>query len=1734
MRPGKENTPGGSGNFEFSTTEQLVSPCVTAATTTTPTSQSSSIVVYDHGNAIAALQLVLDRENVSVTEAARLSRQIVKYLEHANVQRQSQLESAAGLSTRVLQLEQELAGVKAERDDLKRGAREMKRVVGRLEGEKVQLAGEVKDVRIALEFARQKEGVALEAAKRAGAEVEAVRKKAEGRVEGMKRRLEALEVQGYLRGGEAGAGVGRGGESVQTVDEAAAAVGAKAASERGEVTSGRATVPTVPIVPRGRSHEDTNSHEQYRVHRSEMGVLERKLDKSNALLAKTTKAAQKIQDKLVEERKKVAGMLEERRQLQEQIVGLQSRPQGMDVDQVSKLMHDLATARSKVEHLDQERSALQGKLSELRSEMSTSTEAQKRALLEADAVAAKALEEEQLKVTDLVENVSLLLSRLKDAEEALTDFEATQASLEESQKRCAELAGMLDVEQRASYERSMEVERLAKAAQACAAELVDMREELRGARSAAQRLENENAGLVGRCAALSEAVSSQEKSSEVIESLAEGRALLQSRLASAERERDELKSQNESLETRLAEAQTYVQELELLLDSLQEELSQSESKIQSLDSALTAKTSDLECAQRQNAELASSLDDARNSLERSRRSVESLQKELEDSNADLVKAKSDFEDMCDCLKASEDNGVVLLEEKNALAQHNGRLEVEVEHLKLTINRLDKQVEDSKGATASLEASLRAAEVQCDALRKANIDAQKDSLTMVDSMNELSNLIDSVNELQARVHELQVALAASQAKVSKLEDDKAAMEKEIQIYENHVANSQERMSDMRSASEEDKARYAQAVRRLDAVTLQLDAVRKELEHKVLDNSEKQAQIVELLALDASNADEIASTKKRVKGLKKALAESSDRVQALEQEVDEYAYENKSLLEAQAKLQESLEQTRASLEATEGKLVVSQTRVERLEEATRHVEALTKEFEGLRSKYKSLVKQQSRDAELYEQLSSKYDEASKDAEEKARQIEARDADISRLGADVDACRKTIDELRESEGYLEEEVARLSVLEPQVALLQSHINDGGAWCEAATAALETRAKEVEAALAEVRSSRHEYKCISQEMAVAQERASAAEASAALSNERAAEAELARDAALKAMDAMKEEIFVLSSQHKEMMDVTESMREAEEEASRKFDGACEQLHVLRGTVDGLKEQLHASDVHTCELKSKLHHVTEMRDQTVSENESLRDSVCQLDKSLSAASTKMSDADRELDRVNGVCTGLREALEDTSLSLMESESMVGNIELELSDCKTTLAAEQAASKVMREQCETLERELDFLQDTLTKDTATSEKLGEVILFIGDERAQFRADIANLNRLIDGMREELNVARAEARDLHESKEQAETKLLMALGENKELAEGVASLQRDMAVLDVVKEQLERDAVVQRDEATRAKLFCSESEREVSKLRNDYQLFNQAMQGRLSAFEPILRRIEATVAEGLRAAGAASFSGMDVEVEKGDASELIEVPAIPEQGERILKSLQRVERRVAALAESADGFAARQRDHEEAAATWQSHKRVFKAVTKLSVAIALDVMSGTQEASAMHDKLSADGAVTGLLCAAGLQNIWDSLSKLVLTKPGVKSAKKLQQLSTDLDDARSGLAAAAEDLANARAREAKLSRATEDACRAMVELRNSLDGLSGGTPVGIVDIGLADRGGDLAQEVDLCVDMLKTSVSIVLRRYRSMARNITGTKASGDGFPRAGVAGKQARAARRESGASDSDKIGAAY
>jgi chromosome segregation ATPase len=1703
---GKENLDGNGGVVPSGSPAISISHKLGGGAADSPMSVGSggslNFVVYDRVNAIDALYMLLDRENLTLAESKRIVTMLVKYIDYADVQRHTMVEKEAALSTELMKSKQELASSRQGYEEAKREARELKRTTARLMAQQEEMALELNNTKISLDFSRQKEIAAVEACKKSAQQVHDVKRDAAMKIDNAHKRLQELEVHMHLAGCR-----GVSDESTcDTMSEAAEVFNSMHPAKSPAAVEDPEAAAPVSAVATGLSSDEG------RLLRSEMALMQRKVDKSNALLNKTTRAAQKIQEKLADERRKVAALEEERSQLQQQVLKLHQKPQGMDPSHVGKLIHDLASARSKVENLDLDRNSLADKLASLQNEMSTIADEQRQALMKAEETASLALHEEKAKCDALQEEVELLVDRLQQANKSLEDFQATQSSLEEAQKRCAELAGLLDQEQRSSYDRSREVERLAKAAQACAAELSDMKQQLHSERTNAHLLEIENSGLTGKVQALSQALESQENSSEVIESLAEARALLQSQLNSAESEKEALRTANVDLGSRLSKSESYIEELEIAVETLKDDLSKSQSDKTELDCSLTAATSDMDHLVRSNEELKAALDDVRNNLEGSRQTVVSLQQQLEERNAELAKAHNDFEDMCDCLKASEDTSAALLEDKNSLTQQNGRLEVEVEHLKLTIGRLDQQIADSKSATNSLEASLKAAEIQCDALRKANVDAQKDSLTMVDSMNEMSNLIDSVNDLQASVHELQGSLAASQLKVARLEEDKAALLKEVQVYETHVAHSQEKLADMRSCSEEDRAKYAQATRRLDALSLQLDAVRKELEQKVLENTEKQSQIVELLALDASNADEILSAKKRIKSLRKSLSESNERINCLENLAKKHADENHELGESNAKLEEALQQSQELLAVTEGKLTVCQSRVEILEAATSHVDALTKEFENLRLKYKGLQKQHARDSELYQQLAVKYDEAVKDCESKGLSVQEKEEQIIILSGDLEDSQRLIAELEQSQTSLQEEVSRLSVLEPQIALLQSHISDGGAWCEAASAALDVRAKEVENALAEVSRARQETQCVSEERAVAQERASAAEASLEHCQKNLREAELTKEAALKATEAMKEEIFVLSSHHKEMIDVIDSMKEYEREYTSKYEEACAQLENMKISVDQLKEQLHLSGIQTSELKAKLQHTSETKDQIHAENERLRESASENAVSLSLATSEIDETRRELERVNEVCNGLRSSLEEASLSLMDRESTVNTLKVEVGECRAHLHAEETSSRILKDKCDVLEKELDYLQDLLLRDNSTSDQLEELVNFIGGEKAQMRSDIVNLNRLIDGLRDEMNATRSEARDLYASKAKADEKLLAALGKNTDLSETVASLQRDIAVLEVVKEQLEGEVVKERDDATRSKIFCKEAEREVSTLRNDYQLFNQAIHGRLSAYEPILRRIESGLAERL---------AKEIEA---DGVELIHVPNVPEQGERILQSLQRAERNVGEVLDLFDGFVLRQSEHEHAAASWNLEKKVFKMVIKLALAIASDNISGKDEASSLYEGLIMDESMMDLLGPAGLQHIWDSLAKLAQSKSGLQKAKKLRHLSLQLQESNKNLEQKSEELMNEQKRSLQLCSAIQYSCQAMLDMRNALDAVSGDvavdTPMKI--------GSDTAQEMRLCVDMLQTSVHVILRRYRSMARNVGSFKAS---KPTAVKLTKDNAFVRRND-SNQSDKIGA--
>lgn len=1627
------------------------------------TPSSSSIVVYDRDNAIEALNMLGDTSILSQGEAKRIIKMLVKYVDHSDMQRKGMIEKEAILSTQLSQQERELASLRQGYTDEKRACSGLKKTIDRLMHQQEESRLEMNRLKMSLEFSKQKENAAVDACKKASQQVEEVKRKAAMKIDDAHKRLQELEVHMHLSGlqGEHGPLPSRLAADVEPLHSVQ-----ELDVHKPDVVS------------------EVNMSEESKLLRSEMSMMQRKVDKSNALLNKTTKAAQKIQDKLIQERRKVAALQEERNQLQDQVLKLHQKPQGLDPKQVGKLIHDLATARSKVEYLDHEKDALSKKISLLQNEMSSISEDKRQALLKAESDASKALLEEQQKCEKLQTEMTELLQRLEEATKSLEDHDATRASLEDSQKRCAELAGALDQEQMASYQRSMEIERLANAAQACANELMGMREELHQEKMKVHRLENENIGLSGRLEAFSEALSAQEHSSEVIESLAEGRAMIQTRLKQAETERDALKKRNAEFEARVVETENYIQELESLLDTVHEDLSTSEGEKNALDASIKAITNELDHSKRINEDLNSVVDSLKKNLDASQGTVASLQKELDESKTMISRSCDEVKDLSEQLLSSTSRVDALCEEKNILTQDKGKLEVEVEHLKLSIERLDQQLGDSRNRCVSLEASLKAAEIQCDALRKSNAEAQHDSLSMVDSMSEMTNLIEAVNVLQSRVHELQAALATSQAKVSKLEDEKYALVKEVKIYEDHVMTSQEKMADMRSANEELRAEHRLTSNKLDTLSSQLEALRQQYEQKVIENSEKQSQIVELMALDATNAEEISTSRKKVKDLKRSLSESKTRIESLEQELVEFKDTNACLAEAKSSLEIALEETKGSLATCKGKLVVSSKRIERLEEAAKHIDILAKEFESLRSKHKKLLKQHLMDKEMFETLSRKYEDAIDINKDHVSKISEKDQYIQRLQSDIDDKAETINNLRISENCLKDEVARLSSLEPQIELLKDHINEGGSWCETAALTLQARAKELETSFMEANMARQDANALARQLAEAQEKVRVAETALQIREETLSEEQLAKDAALQTVDVLKEEIHVLSSQHKEMVGIIDAIKSAEEDATQKNREACEEIRILKGSVEEFKDRIHSADLEISKLNMSLQHLTKDYAGAISEKDTLKESNSKLHASLDVSREELHTKTQHLLRSEEISTQMKMQLEESSVLLAERDSQVESLQMEVAEYKSELSAQERSSNVLRDQCAMLESEIEFMKRTLLNNNSTSEQLSEVINFVEDERAQLRSDIANLNLLVDGMREEINQTRRESRELQLSKEEVEEKLFRTLDENKRLSENVASLEKDTAVLEVVRDQLEKESMADRDESTRAKLYCKEAEKEVSKIKNEYELFNQAMLGRLSAFEPILQRIIASLAGKL-----------DSEV-NNENENIINVPGISEQSDRIIHSLQKVEGYVGKLLTSLDSLSGAEQKCAEVSSSWKAERRAFKIIIRLSLAIASDNLSGTDDASDLYRKIETDTNLVRILRSSGLDHIWNSLSYLAQARSGLKTHMKMKNLSSQLADAKACLERTSRNLSEQQESSAKLSQLLQNSCQSMSDIVLSIEKVSG-------DVSKPTKfGNDMvpSENIEICLDSLRTSVNVMLRRYKSMVRSIGSSKA----------------------------------
>jgi hypothetical protein len=194
--------------------------------------------------------------------------------------------------------------------------------------------------------------------------------------------------------------------------------------------------------------------------------------------------------------------------------------------------------------------------------------------------------------------------------------------------------------------------------------------------------------------------------------------------------------------------------------------------------------------------------------------------------------------------------------------------------------------------------------------------------------------------------------------------------------------------------------------------------------------------------------------------------------------------------------------------------------------------------------------------------------------------------------------------------------------------------------------------------------------------------------------------------------------------------------------------------------------------------------------------------------------------------------------------------------------------------------------------------------------------------------------------------------------------------------------------------------------------------------------------------------------------------------------------------------SFDALKSSQTKHELAEKAWTGQKKAFRIVAKLALAIAVDSVSGSDDALNAYNKIQRDDEITNSMESAGLTGIWSSLAKLAKARSGVKSAEKLQDLKASLNETRIALAQSKLNCEKQVQIRESVERCIQNTGSMLDSMIKSIECASGEV------VTLPDRAdGDTIEQFNARIDTLRGSLNVLLRRYRSMARSVRSVKKS---------------------------------
>lgn len=744
-------------------------------------------------------------------------------------------------------------------------------------------------------------------------------------------------------------------------------------------------------------------------------------------------------------------------------------------------------------------------------------------------------------------------------------------------------------------------------------------------------------------------------------------------------------------------------------------------------------------------------------------------------------------------------------------------------------------------------------------------------------------------------------------------------------------------------------------------------------------------------------------------------------------------------------------------------------------------MKEEYSILIDDYQNLLKQKAKDDDGHEKLLNKFSHLQKELEEKRELAHKEGNKLRKLQERVAELESNLSVSKENEHDLKEKVSQLASLEQQVEMLKERLTEGGSWCETAAAALSSRSEDLQAALSEASAARRDSLLLSEQLASALERASSAETALKIAKEEVVDAEMARDSIEKSLEMMKEESRTLRAQHREMTDIIGALREAEEQSTERNNKMSIQISATAEELAAVKSELSSKISETEVLGRTLEQTSKNLESLQSNLGETQERERKLVLEVQEKTRSLQDAHASIDKLVCEIQDARNELENADRYLSEKAAVIIDLESELTEYKATAATEKRAVELLHRQCESLREELEFMRGSISKDSAMqSNQFDQLVKMTAEERDVLREEVSRLSDTLQNIRDELSKSREDTQDAITAKLEAESKMFSALEESKSLAGRLAAIERDMAVLEVVKEQSQREAMEERDEAVRCKVYCKEAEREVNQLRADYEMMSKSLETKIRSLDPVLNRIHDKLA--------AKF-GRKTSIEEAP---LIQIQTTSEQGDSYSETLKNVEWMVDMSLEMIAKYDEKLKDHCLDQDSWEGQKKAFKLVARLAMSIAMDHVTGSDDARRSLFKLQEDKSVMDALKSAGLQNVWHSLIKLATTSSGEKLVKKLAGTTKSLEETKFSLEQMKLELNKERS-----SRLTvEDAVLlANQNINSMISSILAASVEGSVLSSPDSEYLGLKENLELCIESLKSSLGVLLRRYRSMARTI---------------------------------------